>query len=156
MATARDCATTLAATLVGPLVHAIRLTPPTAASGSPTAASTLSVDLHDAEGRPVSLATVDVSADPDVAVDPLRETDPRGRYTAGVRLPLTRREARLRVTVNRAVTLDETLEVPEPIVAAPVAVARAAPPPSVQVEVIRAAQPFHHPEDDEVPTDEEK
>jgi len=59
--------------------------------------------------------------------------------TAGVRPPLTRREARLRVTVNRAVTLDETLEVPEPIVAAPVAVARAAPPPSVQVEVIREA-----------------
>lgn len=149
-------ATTLTADQVGPLVHAVRLTAPNAPAGSATAAATLSIDLHDAEGRPVSLATVDVTAaEPDVVLDPLRETDPRGRYTAGVRLPVTVRELHLRVVINRTLTLEEAVEVPAVVFAAPVPAVRVAPP-TVQVQVIRAAQPFHHPEDDEVPTDEEK
>jgi hypothetical protein len=149
-------ATTLTADQVGPLASAVRLTPPNAAAGSDTASTTLSIDLHDAEGRPVSLATVDVAADPGVVVEPLRENEPRGRYTAGVRLPTAMRQARLRFTINRALTLEETVEVPEAVVAAPAPTARVAPPPSVQVQVIRAAEPFRHPEDEEVPTDEEK
>jgi hypothetical protein len=104
----------------------------------------------------VSLATVDVTAaEPEVVLDPLRETDPRGRYTAGVRLPVTVRELHLRVVINRTLTLEEAVEVPAVVFAAPAPAVRVAPP-TVQVQVIRAAQPFHHPEDDEVPTDEEK
>lgn len=149
-------ATTLPADLVGPLAHAVRVTVPNAAAGGPTASSTLSIDLHDAEGRAVSLATVDVAADPDVVVEALRENEPRGRYTAGVRFPVALRQLHLRFTINRSLVLEETVDVPEVVVAAPAPTARVAPAPTVQVQVIRSAQPFHHPEDDEVPTDEEK
>ncbi|MDO9019787.1 MAG: FecR domain-containing protein [Deltaproteobacteria bacterium] len=150
-------ATTLTADQVGPLVHTVALTPPNAAAGSPTAAGALSLDLRDAEGRPVSLAAVEVTAaEPGVVIEGLREVEPRGRYTAGLRLPLTTRQLRLRFTINHALTLEETLDVPEVVVAAPAPTARVAPPPTVQVQVIRAAQPFHHPEDDEVPTDEDE
>jgi hypothetical protein len=149
-------ATTIAADQVGPLAHAVALTAPHAAGGSPTASSALSIDLHDAEGRAVSLATVAVTAaEPGVEIEALRENEPRGRYTASVRLPLTTRELHLRFTINRVLTLEEALEVPEVVVAAPTVTARVEAPRAVQVQVIRAAQPFHHPEDDEVPTDEE-
>jgi len=149
-------ATTLAADLVGPLVHTVRLSTPGAPSGGTTAASTLSLDLSDAEGRPVSLASVEVTAtEPEVVIEPLRETDPRGRYTAGVRLPVTVRELHLRFVINRALTLEEAVEVAAVAFAAPVPAVRVAPAP-VQVQVIRAAQPFRHPEDEEVPTDEDE
>lgn len=152
-------ATTLTADQVGPLAHDTRVTAPNATTGEATAAATLSLDLRDAEGRPVSLATLDVAAaGPDVVIAALRETETRGRYTAGLRFPVTARELRLRFTINHVLPLEEVVDVPEvvlaPAVAAPVA--RAVTAPTVQLQVIRAAQPFHHPEDDEVPTDEEK
>lgn len=147
-------ATTLTAEQVGPVAHSVRVGAPTATAGSPAATTTITIDLHDAEGRPVSLADVNVAADPGVAVEPLRETEPRGRYTAGVQLPAALRQLHLRFTVNRTLTLVEEVDIPELVVSRPV-VAPAAPPPTTQVQVIRAAQPFRHPEDEDPPTDEE-
>lgn len=147
-------ATTIAADQVGPVAHLVRVNTPTASANGPTATSTVSIDLHDAEGRPISLATVEVAGDPGVAIDPLREAEPRGRYTAGAQLPRALRELHLRFTVNRTLTIEDSIEVPEAVVPAPVA-----PPPTATtpptVQVIRAAQPFRHPEDEDPPTDEE-
>ena len=147
--------TSLDADRVGPLVHTVRLGAPVASRTGDLAAGTISLSLHDAEGRPVSLASIDVAAEDGVSADAMRETETRGTYSAGIRLPRGLRTARLRFTVNHALTLEESVDVPNAIVSEPAVTTRAAPPAAVQVQVIRSAQPFRRPDEDDPRPDEE-
>ena len=152
-ADARD--TILDASRVGPLLHTLRLGTAVASTDGVTVSGTLAVSLRDAEGRTLSLAAIDVAGDPGVTADPMRETDVRGTYGAGLRYPRGLRTARLRFTVNHAAVFEETVELPQPTAATIAPAPRPPAPAAVQVQVIRSATPFHRPEDDEPPPEEE-
>ncbi|MFO0607613.1 MAG: hypothetical protein U0324_30910 [Polyangiales bacterium] len=135
--------------LAGPLRREVRVDPPAADSDDGPATGVLSLRLRDSAGEPVSLARVEASATDGVTVDPVRETDQRGVYTATVRWPRGVRATRVRFTINEALQFDQDARVDRVQVVPPRPAAQAAraPAPPV-VEVIRMAPP-RDPEDDE-------
>jgi hypothetical protein len=141
--------------LSGPLRREVRVVPPAADSDDGPATGALSLRLRDAAGEPVSLARIEAAATAGVTIDPVRETEQRGVYTATVRWPRGVRATRVSFTVNEALRFDEEARVervevvaPRPAQAARVVAAPAS------VEVIRLAPP-RDPDDDERPNPEE-
>ncbi|MBI5512245.1 MAG: hypothetical protein HY909_00665 [Deltaproteobacteria bacterium] len=101
---------TISAEESGPLVNEVRVDPPPADGTGGT--GVLVVRLRDAEGEPVTLASLVATASPGLEVGALRETDTRGLYTASVRWLAGARGARLSVRVNDAVTLEQSVGAP--------------------------------------------
>jgi len=94
---------TILAEEAGPLVHAVRL------YVSPEGGGVLGLSLRDAAGHPVPYADVRAEVDGGVRLEPVRESERRGEYTAAVRWPRGLTRARLQVTVNGVVRFEETL-----------------------------------------------
>lgn len=136
----------------GPLLHDVRVTPPVVSGDGRSVRSVISVDLRDAERRPVSWAQVTATAQDGVTVESLRETEQRGVYSATLTAPSTARQVRLRFTVNGAVSFDAAsgLGVAERPAVLTGTVQRA----PRRVEVVRA--PVFRPQDDDsaLPEDE--
>jgi hypothetical protein len=140
--------------LSGPLSREVRVDPPAADTADGPATGVLSLRLRDATGEPVSLARVEASASEGVTVDPVRETDQRGVYTATVRWPRGVRSTRVRFTINEALQFDQDARVERvQVVAARQAAAPRPDPARVQIEVLRVAPP-RDPEDEPLNTEE--
>lgn len=94
---------TIPAEEAGPLIHAVRL------YVSPEGGGVLGISLRDAAGLPVPYADVRAEVDGGVRLEPVRETERRGEYSAGVRWPRGVTRAHLQVTVNGVMRFEETL-----------------------------------------------
>jgi len=144
---------TIPAGLSGPLSREVRVDPPSSDTVDGPATGVLSLRLRDAAGEPVSLARVEAMGSDGVTVDPVRETDQRGVYTATVRWPRGVRSCRVRFTINEALQFDQDARVER----VQVVTARQAPPrpdPSrVHFEVVPMAPP-RDPEDEPVNAEE--
>ncbi len=76
---------------------------------SPEGGGVLGISLRDAAGLPVPYADVRAEVDGGVRLEPVRETERRGEYSAGVRWPRGVTRAHLQVTVNGVMRFEETL-----------------------------------------------
>lgn len=85
----------------GPLVHDVLVEGGEWHAGG--GLRTLAVRLRDATGHPLPYAHIEVRANPGVSVDPLRESDERGVYTAMLRWNRDT-EVDLQLTVNGAIS----------------------------------------------------
>lgn len=85
----------------GPLVHDVLIEGGDWHAGG--GLRTLAVRLRDATGHPLPYARIEVRANPGVSVDPLRESDERGVYTAMLRWERNT-EVDLQLTVNGAIS----------------------------------------------------
>lgn len=94
---------TIPADEAGPIVHDVRL------YVSPEGGGVLGISLRDAAGHPVPYADVRAEVDGGVGLEPVREAERRGEYTAAVRWPRGVGRARLQVTVNGVMRFEETL-----------------------------------------------
>jgi hypothetical protein len=89
----------------GPLQHSLRIT------GDVTGdRRTLVLRLTDARGYGVPYATVRIEAPPEVIVERVVEGVERGTYMVAVHWPARIGRGRVRITVNDAVTWEETIE----------------------------------------------
>ncbi|MFO0559393.1 MAG: hypothetical protein U0269_15360 [Polyangiales bacterium] len=89
----------------GPLQHSLRIT------GDVTGDQrTLALRLTDARGYGVPYATVRIEAPQGVIVERVVEGTERGTYTVAVNWPARIGRGRVRITVNDAVTWEETIE----------------------------------------------
>jgi hypothetical protein len=94
---------TVPAESAGPIAHHVRL------YVSPEGGGVLGLSLHDAAGLPLPYADVRAEVDGGVRLEPLRESERRGEYTAALRWPSGLPRAHLQVTVNGVMRFDETL-----------------------------------------------
>ena len=145
---------TIPAGLAGPLRRELQINAPASDTDDGPAVGSLSLRLHDAVGEPVSLARVEAVASNGVVVDPVRETEQRGVYTATLHWPRGVRACRVGFTVNEALHFEQEARAERVQVVAPQAPPPRYDPATVRVETMRIAPPRDP--DDDAPFDREE